>query len=244
MNKIFLSLSLAALAAAAASAQSQSETLAFGAGAFESEAAAAILPLRPVDAFAGVAECGTLDIKTIRPWSLDEAARLANPCLKGVGAKYSVSMKLEAGLLEAAKPGLLLKTDLVPGSKAHHDLVTTLARRAGQLLGHRVLLLSRGEVAPSSVSSVQEALKSCIVMTVVRDINTSADFVKIYGSCLTRNRSLKIDELRPGAGLTVNMKTEQDPKTVEALNGFVTVNAGKGPVSLMIIAYGAQVAMP
>ena len=81
-------------------------------------------------------------------------------------------------------------------------------------------------------------------MTVVRDINTSADFVKIYGSCLTRNPALKIDELRPGAGLTVNMKTEQDPKTVEALNGFVTVNAGKGPVSVMIIAYGAKVAMP
>jgi hypothetical protein len=107
-----------------------------------------------------------------------------------------------------------------------------------------VLLLARGEIAPSSVSAVQDALKQCIVMTVVRDIDTSADFVKIYGTCLTRNKVLKIDELRAGAGLTVNMKTEVDAKTVEALNGFVTVNAGRGPVSVMIVAFGAQAAMP
>jgi hypothetical protein len=248
MNKIFLALSLAALAAAAAHAQS--ETLAFGARAFETQAEASILPLRPADAFAGVAECGTLDIKTIRPWTLEEASRLARPCLKGVGAKYSASLTLEAGLIAAAsegrpmKPGLILKTDVVQGSKAYHDLVSSLAHRAGTILGHRVLLLARGEIAPASVSAVQNALKQCIVMAVVRDINTSADFVKIYGSCLTRNPDLKIDELRPGAGLTVNMKTEQDAKTVDALNGFVTVNAGKGPVSIMIIAYGAQAAMP
>ena len=43
--------------------------------------------------------------------------------------------------------------------------------------------------------------------------------------------------------VTVNV-LKQDPKTVEALNGFVTVNAGKGPVAVMIVAYGAQVAMP
>ncbi|MFI5349603.1 MAG: hypothetical protein ACHQ2Z_08675 [Elusimicrobiota bacterium] len=248
MNKIFIALSLAALAASAA--HSQSEVVAFGARSFESMAEAAVMPLRPADAFAGVAECGTLDIKTIRPWSLEEAAYKANPCLKAVGAKYSAVIKAEAGLVEAAsqgrpmKPGLILKTDLVAGSQAYRDLSTSLARRSNQLLGHRVLLLARGEAAPASVSAVQDALKQCMIMTVVRDINTSADFVQIYGTCLTRNKALKIDELRAGAGLTVNMKTEQDANTVEALNGFVTVNAGRGPVSVMIIAYGAKVAMP
>jgi hypothetical protein len=248
MNKIILSLALAGLAASAAHAQS--ETLASGARDFEAQAEAAILPLRPADAFAGVAECGTLDIKTLRPWTLEEASELANPCLKAVGAKYSAALELEGGLIETAtqgspmKPGLILKTDVVRGSKTYSDLVTSLERRAGRLMGHRVLLLTRGEVAPSSVSAVQSALKQCIMTTVVRDISTSADFVKIYGSCLTRNKDLKIDEIRPGSGLTVNMKTEQDAISVEALNGFATVNAGKGPVTVMIIAYGAQVAMP
>ena len=247
MNKIFMTLSLVALAAAA---HAQSESLSFGARAFEAQAEEAILPMIPADAFAGVGACGTLDIKTIRPWTLEEASDLATPCLKAVGAKYSATLEIEAGQLAIAtegqplKPGLILKTDIVPGSKADRDLVSSLERRDGRLLGHRVLLLTRGEVAPSSVSAVQAALHQCIMTTVVRDLQTGADFIKIYGSCLTHNPDLKIDELRPGSGLTVDMKTEADVKSVEALNGFATVNAGKGPVTVMIIAYGAQVAMP
>src|SRR5205823_5715790 len=117
-----------------------------------------------------------------RAWTLDEASDLAKPCLKAVGAKYSAEMTMQAGLLSVAsegrpiKPGLILKTDLIPGSKPHRDLAASLERRRGQLLGHQVRLLTRGEVAPSAVSSVQEALKQCIMTTVVRDIQTSADF--------------------------------------------------------------------
>jgi hypothetical protein len=248
MKKIFLTLSIVVIAAAAARAQS--EALALSARAFDAQAAEALRPFILEDSFAGVAACSILDVKTIRAWSLDEASDLANPCLKAVGLKYAAHMTMQAGLLSVAteghplKPGLILKTDLVPGSKAHRDLAASLERRQGRLLGHQVRLLTRGEVAPSSVSAVQEALKQCIMTTVVRDIQNGADFVKIYGSCLTKNPDLKIDELRAGAGLTVSMKTEQTSKGVEALNGFVTVNAGKGPVQVMIIAYGAQVAMP
>jgi hypothetical protein len=248
MNKLIATLSIVVLASAAARAQS--EALSFSAGSFETQAAAALQPFILEDSFAGIGACGVLDIKTIRAWTLDEASDMAAPCLKAVGQRYSAQMTMQAGLLSAAtegqpiKPGLVLKTDLVPGSKPHRDMVASLERRGGELLGHRVLLLARGEVAPSSVSAVQEALKSCIMTTVVRDVETGADFVKIYGSCLTRNRDLKIDELRPGSGLTVDMKTELPSKGVEAMNGFVTVNAGKGPVQVMIIAYGAQVAMP
>jgi hypothetical protein len=238
MNKLLLALAVAALAS---SARAQS---------FEASAEAAVAPFILEDSFAGLPDCGILDIKTIRAWTLDEAADMAAPCLKAVGARYSADMTLKGGLLSVAsegapvKPGLILKTDLVPGSKAHRDLLASLERRRDELLGHRVRVLTRGEVAPSSVSAVQEALKQCLMTTVVRDIQTGADFVKIYGSCLTRNPDLKIAELRAGRGLTVDMKTEQDSKGVEALNGFVTVNAGKGPVSVMIIAYGAQTAMP
>lgn len=238
MNKIFLTL-IAALAAVSASAQS-----------FEAATEASIQPFILEDSFAGVGECGVLDIKTIRAWTLDEAADLANPCLKAVGAKYQASLILQGGFLTAATvgqpalPGLILKTDLVPASKPHRDLVASLARRHNQILGHQVRLLVRGEAAPASVSAVQEALKSCIMTTVIRDIQTSDDFVKIYGRCLVKNPDLKISEIRPASGLTVTMKTEQNEMGVEALNGFVTVNAGKGPVQIMVVAYGAQVAMP
>ena len=247
MKNIFLTLAAAMLAV---SASAQSESLALSARSFEASAAEAVSPFILEDSFAGIGECGVLNIKTIRAWTLDEAADLANPCLKAVGTKYQATMILQGGFLSAsslgqpAKPGLILKTDLVLGSKPHRDLVASLARRHGELLGHQVRLLTRGEVAPASVSAVQEALKQCIMTTVVRDIQTSSDFVKIYGRCLVKNPDLKIDEVRPGAGMTVTLKTEQSDVGVEALNGFVTVNAGKGPVQLMVIAYGAQVAMP
>jgi hypothetical protein len=247
MNKIFMAL---AFAAAAVSANAQSESLAFGARSFEASAEAAIRPMAPADAFAGLNACGVLDVKTLRAWTLEEAAGLAAPCLKAAGEKYSAELTAQAGILSAASdgrpivPGLILKSDLVPGSKAHRELVASLERRGGRLLGQQALLLTRGEVAPSAVSAVQGALGRCILSDVVRDIRGGADFVKIYGSCLTRDPDLKIDELRPGQGFTVDMKTEAEAKDVEALNGFVTVNAGKGPVQVMIVAYGARVALP
>lgn len=248
MNKLLLA--LAAAATLSVSARAQSESLAFSARAFEASAAEAIRPFILEDSFAGVKECGILDIKTIRAWSLDEASDLARPCLQAVGLRYQAQMNIQAGLVALAtagtpaKPGLILKTDLVPGSKPHRDLVASLERRHGELLGHPVRLVARGQVVPESVSAVQQALGQCLTTSVVRDIRTGADFVKIYGSCLTRNPDLKIDEIRPGSGLTVALKTEQSEKGVEAMNGFVTVNAGKGPVSVMIVAYPATVAMP
>lgn len=247
MNKLLLALAAATLAVNAAA---QTETLSLQARAFEANAEEIVSRVTPVDVFAGVGECGNLDIKTIRAWTLEEAVDLANPCLKAVGVKVAASLTLQAGFVTAAEagrpaePGLLLKTDLVPGSQTHRDLVASLGRRRNELFGHPVRLLTRGEAAPASVSAVQGALAQCLMTTVVRDIQTSGDFVRIYGKCLTRNPDLKISEIRPGAGLTVNLKTEQAPAGVEALNGFVTVNAGKGPVQVMIIAYGAQVAMP
>ncbi len=247
MNRLLLALAAATLAVHAAA---QTEPLAVRARAFESDAAAAVAAAAPADVFAGVGACATLDIRTIRAWTLEEAADLAKPCLNAVGAKLQSALVLQAGFLTAAAedrpalPGLLLKADVVPGSPAHRDLVASLSRRNNEILGHRVRVLARGEVAPASVSAVQGALGQCIMTTVVRDIQTSADFVRLYGRCLTRNPDLKIDEVRAGEGMTVMLKTEQAPVAVEALNGFVTVNAGKGPVQLMVLAYAAPVARP
>ena len=243
MIKTLSALALAALAAAAASAQTESRVV--SAGAFEVQAEAAIQPMAAVDAFSGISVCGVVDALTFRPWSLEEASERANPCLQAVGRKYSAELSLQAGLFptisgQPSKPGLFLKTDVAPGSKAHRDLLSSLARRGGRLLGHAVRLLTRGEDAPVAVSSLQEALKDCIMIDVVRDISNGADFVKIYGSCLKRNPDLGIAEIRPDAGLAVDVKTTLANKSVDALSGFVTVNAGKGPVQVMIVASSSQ----
>jgi hypothetical protein len=244
MNKILLPLALAAFAAAA---HAQSEAVAFGARAFETQAESYMRPMAPApDAFAGVSECGALDMKTIRPWTLREASDLARPCLRAVGAKFSASFKIEAGLISAAssgqpaKAGLILATDLPLGSRAYGQMMASLDRRGGRLLGHPVRLLTLGETAPISVSAVQDSLRQCLTASFVRDIRTGADFVGAYGSCLMRDQGLGLAELRPASGLAVELWSRRDEKSVAAFDGFVTVNAGMGPVSVMVVAHAVK----
>lgn len=245
-----INLLLAALALATPAFSRPSESLRAAAGRFEMALDPAVMAFASEDAFAGVGACGALDIKTIRPFTLEEASDLIAPCLAAVGRKLPATLEIQGGFITAAqagrpaKTGLLIKTDLVAGSKAHRDLIAGLSRRENRMLGHTVRVLTRGEAAPASVSAVQAALAQCILPTIVRDIQTGDDFVRIYGRCLTRNEDLKIKEIRGGQGLSVNLKTEQSGAQVEALNGFVTVNAGKGPVSVMIIAYPTSLALP
>ena len=217
---------------------------------FEDAAGAAIKPFVTEDAFADVGECGVLDIKTIRPISLDEAEDMVKPCIEAAAKKYSASVKAEAGFISApqsgqpGKTGLLLKTDLAAGSKAHRDLSLALKRREGRLLGHMTRILTKSETAPAAVSTLQKAIDNCMLLTVVRDIRSGGDFVKAYGGCFTRDASLKIKEIRAADGLAVTIKTDASSSEVEAYNGFLTVNAGKGPVQVMVVAYGAQVYLP
>ena len=238
MKKIFLIL---ATCAAAVTLRAQS---------FEDMAAASAQTFAAEDAFAGVAACDVLNRINIHPYSLDEAAELVKPCIAAAARKYAVTAAAEVGFVAMAeidkpsKAGLIIKTDLLPGSKGHRDWALALARRGGRLLGHLVKLLVKNEVAPAAVSSLQKGLESCMIMTVVRDIKNGDDFVKIYGSCLTGNPDLKIKEIRAAEGMTVTVKTEAAPAQVEAYNGFITVNAGKGPVSVMVAAYGAQIFFP
>jgi hypothetical protein len=217
---------------------------------FETQVADSLRPFILEDAFADVGACGVLDIKTIRPFNLDEATDLVKPCMDGVARKYAAKAVTEAGFLSApqsgmpGKSGLLIKTDMVPGSKAHRDLVASIGRRDGRLLGHLTKVLTKDEILPASISTLQKAIDSCMLLTVVRDVRSGDDFVKIYGKCLTRNPELKITEIRPGDGLSVTVKTDASGSQVEAYNGFVTVDAGKGPVQVMVVAYGSQVYLP
>ena len=217
---------------------------------FETQVENSLRPFVAEDAFAGVPACSVLDIKTIRPFNLDEASDLVNPCLEAVANKYSAKAVAEGGFLSAPQSGrpgatgLLIKTDLTPGSKGHRDLVASLSRRDGRLLGHMTKVLTRNEPEPAAVSALQKAIEGCMLLTVVRDVRSGEDFVKIYGKCLTRDAELKIREIRPAEGLAVTLKTDATNEQVESYNGFVTVNAGKGPVKVMVVAYGPTVYLP
>lgn len=217
---------------------------------FESQVVDSLRPFVAEDAFAGVGACGVLDIKTIRPFNLDEASDLVKPCMDAVAKKYAAKAITEPGFLSApqsgqpGKAGLLVKTDMAAGSKGHRDLVAGISHRQGRLLGHLVKVLTKDEVTPAAVSTLQKAIDGCMLLTVVRDVRSGEDFVKIYGKCLTKNADLKITEIRPAEGLAVTVKTDATGAQVEAYNGFVTVNAGKGPVSVMVVAYGSQVYLP
>lgn len=217
---------------------------------FETQVADALHPFVAEDAFAGVGACGVLDIKTIRQFNLDESTDLIKPCMDAVAKKYAAKATIEAGFLSApqsgqpGKTGLLIKTDMAAGSKGHRDLLAGLARRQGQLFGHTVKVLTKDEITPASVSTLQKAIDGCMLLTVVRDVRSGEDFVKIYGKCLTRNPDLKITDIRAAEGLAVTVKTDAGGAQVEAYNGFVTVNAGKGPVQVMVVAYGSQIFLP
>jgi hypothetical protein len=245
MNKIFLALAAAALAASSASAQT--EALVLQARGFEAQAAAAIVPFVSLDAFANVPECAIVDARTLRAWTLDEARAHAQPCLDAVARRDGAQIQAEVGFVAAAhdgqpaQAGLVIKTDLLPGSLAHRALCSAISRRSGRLLGEPVRLLARGDVAPESVSAVQQTIKHCMVVDVVRPIRNGSDFIGIYGKCLTSDAALEIRELRAGDGLSVALKTAQpSAAAVDSLNGYVTVNAGEGPVSVMVMASAAK----
>lgn len=217
---------------------------------FETQIEDSLRPFVAEDAFANVPACGVLDIKTIRAIPLDEAADMIKPCLEAVARSYSATAAAEPGFLSApqsgrpGQAGLLIKTDLTAGSKGHRDLMTSLSRREGRLLGHMTKVMTRNETAPAAASALQKAIDGCMLLTVVRDIRSGEDFVKVYGKCLTRDESLKISEVRAAEGLVVTLKTSASGAQVESYNGFVTVNAGKGPVQVMVVAYGANVYLP
>src|SRR5579859_3513827 len=96
IETLFLTIAAAALSA---SARAQSESLALSARSFEAQAAEAFASFVPEDAFAHVPECGILDAKTLRAWTLDEARDQVAPCLAGVARKYSAHISPEVGFL-------------------------------------------------------------------------------------------------------------------------------------------------
>jgi hypothetical protein len=216
---------------------------------FESQIIDSLRPYMAEDTFADVGACGVLDIKTIRPFNLDEASDLVKPCIEAVARKYGAKAVAEAGFLSApqsglpAKAGLIIKTDLNPGSEGHRALVSAISRREGRLLGHMAKVMTKDEAPITSASALQHALNSCTVLAVVRDIRSGEDFLKIYGKCLSKNPELMIKDIQAAEGLAITVSADAPVARVDSYNGFLTVNAGKGPIQIRVIAFGSGVSV-
>ena len=241
MNKIFLALAAAALSVPAAA---QSETLSLGARGFESIANQAIQGHFLRDSFGGIPECAIVDAPAFRPWTLTEARRELAPCFEAGSRRYQSRVAVGVGFVtsnmdgKAAQAGLVIETALAPGGEADRALNMSIARRGGKLMGQPVRVLARGEEALAPVSALQNAVERCMTVDVVRPLRDGADFLGIYGDCLTSDRALGIRALRPAGGLAVAV--DADSSSSSALNGYVTANAGEGPVRVMVFVDGGR----
>ncbi len=226
----------------------QSELLVQQGRAFNASVNQVLIPFQAKDAFRLVEQCGMLDIKTIRPFSLKEAFELLNPCIEGINSRYGVSLKARPGIVAlGGVPGIVIETGATPIiSPVMRDLHLALSNRDHRIFGHPVRVIREDAIRPLSLSAVQKSIDFCMLPTVVRRIRNSADFLKIYGGCITGDKSLKVLEMRPWSGddLVVTLQSSADQSVIESLNGTVSVNPGFGPVSVMIVAYPERIYLP
>lgn len=198
---------------------------------------------KPVDAFAASAACAIVDARLARRPTVNEAKELLAPCLYELGERYGFHVRCdnaaaapESGLSTQVE-GLLLRIPAyVPMTHPLvRDLHNALSRRNGRLFGLPAVIRRDG----GSVSAVQAALDSCALPTVLRRIETGADFLNVYGGCLRSHKALKIRDAKPAPGqrLGVVLASAADDDVLRALNGSVAIPSEDGPVEILIIAY-------
>lgn len=92
----------------------------------------------------------------------------------------------------------------------------------------------------------QDALDACLIPTIVRKIESGADFIRHYGGCLAQQRSLRVVEMRqsPAQKLGVILLSQAERPVVARLTGPVKVVAENGPVEIQLVAYSNPVYLP
>lgn len=243
MNKTILAAAILAVNFLASSARAEGEFRYMPEPAFNSIVNRTIELIEPQDAFAAIAACRVIDTPTFRQLALTEAVKALKPCLDGVSASYGVRVSVK----QAAPAGLLVieTNGATIAAPVTRDLNFALNLRNGKLLGHPARI-SRAESLSQPAGVVQQALRRCLLPMVVRKIETSEYFIQHYGRCITGDAALKVSEIRPAAGhpMAVTLLSDGSTAEVQALNGAVTVNAGAGPVTVMVTAYPRTVFLP
>jgi hypothetical protein len=229
---------------------------------FETIVQKTVEPLKAKDAFHGLEECAVVDARTIAPVTLAKAEEMIAPCVTGLGRRYGAELVVQR-LAAAAEGDFAIQVEglaiYVPAETAvtsplMKDINRGLALRKGKILGHRVAL--RRGPAPSAnkpgpekgaqISAAQGAIDRCVMTAVVRQIDSSEDFLKHYGGCLMRAPELKVREMRPAPGqkLTVALLSLAEEKIVQSLTGRVSVPGADGPVNVSLVAYPQVVSLP
>lgn len=183
----------------------------------------------PKDVFSDVPECGVVDALPFRPYTLPEAVALLEPCLKAFSALYDVELSAKAEM----DRGILIEARRVYGTPVLKDLDRSLNIRDQRLMGFPVLVRSR--------SVVQDALDRCFLPMVIREIESSEDFLSFYGGCIKQDAGLQVLSIGPAAGrnFAVALVSSAKSPVLEGLNGDVVINAGGGPVKIAVLAYPA-----
>ncbi|MEK7859410.1 MAG: hypothetical protein AAB320_09745 [Elusimicrobiota bacterium] len=218
---------------------------------FENSLNRILLPFQPKDAFAGVGACGIVDAKTLRPWTHAEALATLAPCLREVSQRYGTNVSVASGFVPSRDSrgilaGIVLMTGQTAiGSPLLLDLNDAIARRGGRLLGFPARVGRDGDGIPAR-SRVQGALDRCMLPMVVRKIESSEDFIKIFGRCITQDSEIKVSEIQAAVNrpLAVTLLTDSEGAAAESLNGSVIVNTGSGPVEISVLAYPKALALP
>lgn len=205
------------------------------------------------DAFDGLEECRVLSAIPIRPFTLDEAISMIKPCLSQVSTRYGAAVTAkkaaaapEGGLAPQVQ-GIVLRipTTVNLTNPLIRDLNQGIKSRNGRILGHPAMVRIEDDAKPA-ISAAQAALDNCLMTAVIRPVETSEDFIRYYGHCITQAQALKVTELRPSPGhkLGVIALCHGDKSLVESLNGYVAVSGEEGPVKVMVLAYPQMIYLP
>jgi hypothetical protein len=198
----------------------------------------ALLPFQAKDAFAQAGSCGIVDAKTIRPFTIDEAISGLQPCLFDLSSIYEVRLALKVDA-----DGLVIEAEsAAAGMSLLRDLGYGLQGRQNRLLGYPVKV-RRGLTAVRQ-SRVQAMVDGCITTMALRRIDSGADFLQVYGGCLSRERSIKAVRPSEGQKLGLTLLVAGEQPEVESLNGIVRVPSLDGMVELLVVAYPEKIALP
>ena len=253
---------LAVFAAAAVNAQEVPVFRYLPEPAFETIVAKSIEPLKSKDAFAGLAECAVVDARTFKPVTSAEAEQMLAPCVQGVSKRYNQPVRVERMAQQKEESmgvqieglALYVPEHVAVTDALMRDLNHALTARGGRILGHPVVV--RRAPLPSenkpafgpglqTKSALQNTLDGCMHAQVTRRIESSEQFIALYGRCIILDSKLRVSDVRPAAGrpLGVTLQSGADDTVVRSLNGLVRVDAENGPVVLSVVAYSERVAL-
>lgn len=222
---------------------------------FELGVSKAIAAVKPADAFDAASECRVVDARFVKPVAIEQAEKMLAECLTALSTKYSVDLTARRGTVtredsftaQVQVLMIMVPKSIAASSPLMRDLNHGLAARQNRLFGHKAVIERSDDRTVSILNApAQEALDGCLMPTVLRKIESGADFIKHYGSCLRQSSRLGIKDLRqsPAHQYAVIVLSGAERPVVAALTGPVKVLGSNGQVEIQLLAYSEPVYLP